>query len=151
MKLEARIDAKALYMSTNWSLKKIAAQVRVGERAVGKWCKDENWKEEKEARALTVHQFNDLSLRLAKKIVERLQVDIDDGKGSPEAQTDALNKLGLHVQRTIGRENSIMYLNAFEGFMPWLQRVAPKLAAELGPHTENFIAEKIADENRLRR
>lgn len=109
-KTEQREHARLLYVNEKITLKEVAERIKVTEKTVGKWCKEDNWDELRKSLLNTrenqlIHFYNQLEA-INMDIANRPEILID-GKPTPRpqkniptnAEADTLSKITSNIQR----------------------------------------------------
>lgn len=109
-KTEQREHARLLYVNEKITLKEVAERVRVTEKTVGKWCKEDNWDDLRKSLMNTrenqlIHFYNQLEA-LNLDIANRPEIKIDGKavqrplKNIPtSAEADILTKTTSNINK----------------------------------------------------
>ncbi len=139
-KTEERKQARDLFVNSGLNFKEISLIVKVAQRHLSKWCKDDSWDTQKQAQNITVEKLIANWYGILKRLDDEI-VTKQDGLPNP-AQTDQLSKIADAIWKLSKKNNLSMYHLVLKEFLEELQVTDADDAKKFAPYMLDFLKRK---------
>jgi superfamily II DNA helicase RecQ len=135
--------AKILYINQFLTHKEIATRIKVAEKTITKWAKEDNWRKERQSVSIT----RETQLRNLYEQIDELNAKIkkrpEGERYSDSKESDILSKLTSSAKKLENEASVSDVIEVSKRVLNWLVKRTPEKAKEVAGIFDDYIKEQL--------